>query len=289
MIYQMIFFTQLKSILNSSIKFIPKPLQPREYQKDMIDETLIHFSNNDRGQIESACGTGKTLTSYWIHKNLDTNLTIVAVPSLFLLSQFYKDWANQMFLEAESAEFILVGSDADCDDIKYENNGLIITTDIETMTNIINDVTQNWYNNDNNKLVFDDKNQFSLSIARKLIIITTYQSSNNLIIALNTCHVEPDLLICDEAHKTVGQTTGKFGLLLDDKNIKIKKRLFVTATPKQFNGNIEEFEVLSMNDETWYGQTIYKYNTSDAIKDNYLTDYQIVTMYTDEIYIQKCN
>jgi predicted helicase len=157
------------------------------------------------------------------------------------------------------------------------------------MTNIINDVTQNWYNNDNNKLVFDDKNQFSLSIARKLIIITTYQSSNNLIIALNTCHVEPDLLICDEAHKTVGQTTGKFGLLLDDKNIKIKKRLFVTATPKQFNGNIEEFEVLSMNDETWYGQTIYKYNTSDAIKDNYLTDYQIVTMYTDEIYIQKCN
>ena len=63
----------------------------------------------------------------------------------------------------------------------------------------------------------------------------------------------------------------------------------MTATPKQFNGNIEEFEVLSMNDETWYGQTIYKYNTSDAIKDNYLTDYQIVTMYTDEIYIQKCN
>lgn len=266
------FFNELKSILIPKMKFTQMILKPRNYQNDMIRESIMHFRDHDRGQIESACGTGKTLTTYWINKNLFNNVMIVTVPSLFLLSQFYRDWANQMFSENIKAEFLLIGSDADCDDIEYENNGLIITTDIKEIARKI-------------YFVINDKHSNGKRY-RQLIIITTYQSSDKLIDALKICKVEPDLLICDEAHKTVGQTDGKFGLLLDDKNIKIRKRLFVTATPKQFNGNVEEFDILSMNDEKWYGKKIHTYNTSDAIIDKWLTDYQIVTMCTDDVYMQ---
>jgi predicted helicase len=265
------FFGELKSILIPSIKYTPVISTPRDYQKKMIAQSIMHFSDHDRGQIESACGTGKTLATYWADKHLFNHLTVVAVPSLFLLSQFYKDWAKQMSLENVKATFILVGSDADCDDVKFKNNGLLITTNVKDIVNGINNVIK-------------DKN-VSGKQYRKLVIITTYQSSYKLIDALNLCKVEPDLCIFDEAHKTVGQVNTQFSLLIDDNNIKIKKRLFVTATPKIFNGNVDDDNVLSMDDEKWYGGKIYTYNTYDAITNGYLTDYQIVTMYTDDGYI----
>lgn len=257
------FFRVVESKLIPTIKFKPIPLVPRDYQKEMIHETMKYFTEYDRGIIESACGTGKTLTTYWIHKKLMSNLTIVAVPSLFLLSQFYKDWTKQMSLEGTRSNYILVGSQADSGDTAYENNGLLITTDPDELTGRIHSV-----------------------IKGGLIIITTYQSSDKLILALTRLNIEPNLCIFDEAHKTVGQTNAQFSLLLDDDNIKIRKRLFVTATPKIYNGNVDDDNMLSMDNETWYGKTIYTYNTSNAIKDGFLSDYQLVTMYTDDVYIQ---
>jgi len=257
------FFDELKSILIPSVKFVPIPLTPRNYQEIMIRETKDYFTKYDRGIIESACGTGKTLTTYWVYQQLRCSLTIIAVPSLFLLSQFYGDWNKQMNLEKKKANYILVGSQADYDKDEYENNGLLITTNPKELINEIKPI-----------------------IGNPLIIITTYQSSDKLITALKQLKVEPDLCIFDEAHKTVGQTDTQFNLLLDDKNIKIKKRLFVTATPKIYNGNIEDDNMMSMDDEKWYGKKIHTYNTSDAIRNGYLSDYQIVTMYTDNTYIQ---
>lgn len=64
------FFAELKSILISSIKFVPIIPIPRYYQNKMITQSFMHFNDHDRGQIESACGTGKTLTTYWINKHL---------------------------------------------------------------------------------------------------------------------------------------------------------------------------------------------------------------------------
>src|SRR3989304_8824153 len=83
----------------------------------------------------------------------------------------------------------------------------------------------------------------------KIIVITTYQSSDKLIkgIALTgfTTFNIP-LCIFDEAHKTVGYMNKQFGLLLDDTNLKIQKRLFMTATPKIYYGNNDNENILSM-------------------------------------------
>lgn len=265
------FFDKLRSVLIPTVKFNPVVPMPRAYQEDMIKKARTHFVVEDRGKIEAACGTGKTLTTYWINQKLFNKITVVAVPSLFLLSQFYKDWTKQMYLENKRASYILVGSDADCDDVKFENNGLIVTTSPQEIADKINHIRKT--------------ERISHKSFYRIIIITTYQSSDKLIAGLKLANVWPDLCIFDEAHKTVGQTGKQFNLLLDNANIKIKKRLFVTATPKVYNGNVEDDKVLSMDDEKWYGSTIAVYNTSDAIRDGFLVDYQIVTMYTDDNHI----
>ena len=40
--------------------------------------------------------------------------------------------------------------------------------------------------------------------------------------------MEADLCIFDEAHKTVGKKNNQFGLLLTDRYVGIKKRMFMT-------------------------------------------------------------
>lgn len=64
-----------------------------------------------RGYIEMACGSGKSLTSYWIDKSLNNKKTVVFVPSLYLLSQFYSDWINQSYAEGCKIKYLLVGSE----------------------------------------------------------------------------------------------------------------------------------------------------------------------------------
>ncbi|MCJ7637061.1 MAG: DEAD/DEAH box helicase family protein, partial [Nitrososphaeraceae archaeon] len=261
------FFEELKSILLSK-SYKSNPLKARDYQSLIIKETVKHFKTNDRGYLSMICGSGKTLTSCFIDDAMKNKITIATVPSLYLLSQFANDWNKQKSLENNKCNFILVGSDADIDEMKYDNNGLIVTTDPETIFNNIS--------------VIKKKNTNS-----KIIIITTYQSSNKLIEALIKLKIIPDLCIFDEAHKTVGQLGKQFNLLLDDKNIKIKKRLFMTATPKMYSGTIDNEKVLSMDDEKWYGKQICSYNASDAIKDGHLCDYKIISMLTNDEYIEK--
>ncbi len=253
-------------ILNKKIN-LNMPLYPRNYQTDAIHISYDYFKENNRGTIEMACGTGKTITMYWINDSLHSKLTIVAVPSIYLLSQTFKEWVLQNIRDGTNKKFILVGSDADIenDDGEYEVNGILITTDSNEIQQSVNKY---------------------IGKCDGLIILSTYQSSNVLIDALNTMNIVPDLLICDEAHKTVGNVSKKFGLLLDDNNLKINKRLFMTATPKIFNGDSDD-DIMSMDNKEWYGIKYFTYNTYNAIMDGNLADYRIVTMLTDSEYIKQ--
>lgn len=259
------FFDELKTVLLSvKTPYIPNISKPRPHQQNAIKSLLKHYDNNNRGYITMICGSGKTLTAYWFDKEMNNNLTVVAVPSLYLLSQFYDNWSKQTVLENYKINYILVGSDSDVAEIEYDNNGLIITTNPnEIITNIK-----------------------SLK-KEKIIIITTYQSSDKIIESLKELKRIPDLCIFDEAHKTVGQYDKQFSLLLDDKNLEIKKRLFMTATPKMYEGELDNEKILSMNDEKWYGKEVYSYSMSNAIKDNYLSKYELSTMVVDSKYIEK--
>ena len=66
------------------------------------------------------------------------------------------------------------------------------------------------------------------------VIFATYHSSP--VVGAGARGLPPiDIAIFDEAHKTIGLAGSAFGYALLDTNLNIKKRLFLTATPKHID------------------------------------------------------
>jgi superfamily II DNA or RNA helicase len=237
---------------DNKIKYVVK--KPFQHQKACILNCQFHFIDFNRAHVEMACGSGKTLTAYWIDKALLNKKTVIFVPSLYLLSQFYADWVNQSYAEGKQINYLLVGSDADVDEeTKYKSNGLFLYTDPAEIRKYIKNTNG------------------------KLVIISTYQSSDKLAEACK--NIEFDFGFFDECHKTVGQVGKKFTMMLTNKHMVIKKRLFMTATPKMYAGDLDNDEVISMDNKKFYGDKIFTYNTGEAIADKKLVDYQVLTIY----------
>jgi|688.fasta_scaffold23806_5 superfamily II DNA or RNA helicase len=247
------FFNNIRNYIeNKKIEY--NKILLRDYQIEFLAKTIKHFKDNDRGFASIACGTGKSIMSYYVDKFMFNNLTILFVPSLYLLSQIFKDWVRES-VEYKNIKFLLVGSDTDIDEKNYKSNGLMITTDYK----IIKEKIELYKNN-------------------KLIIISTYQSSNKLKDGLKNKTV--DLIIFDEAHKTVADNS-YFSYALDDKYIKAKKRLFVTATPKIYKSNddnIDDTKIVSMDNDKIYGKEIYNYNIRKGIDEKFLSEYEILAL-----------
>ena len=112
------------------------------------------------------------------------------------------------------------------------------------------------------------------------VVFSPYQSGIALAEEARNSSLTSDFAVMDEAHKTVGQKGSLFTHLLSDNNIKISKRLFMTATERRFKGDSDE--ILSMDQEEVYGQTIHLYAFKEAIEDGILSDYKVVTINVTE-------
>ncbi len=71
--------------------------KPRPHQTEAIKATKEYFSNpkNTRGKLIMACGTGKTYTSLKIMEALDPKITLFLAPSIALLSQTFREYAQE--------------------------------------------------------------------------------------------------------------------------------------------------------------------------------------------------
>ncbi|GHR13431.1 hypothetical protein VN0438_14270 [Helicobacter pylori] len=71
--------------------------KPRPHQIKAIEETKKYFSDpkNTRGKLIMACGTGKTYTSLKIMEALDPKITLFLAPSIALLSQTFREYAQE--------------------------------------------------------------------------------------------------------------------------------------------------------------------------------------------------
>ncbi|GAA8868544.1 hypothetical protein HpEKA13_08440 [Helicobacter pylori] len=101
-----------------------------------------------------------------------------------------------------------------------------------------------------------------------------------------------DLIICDEAHRTVGamyssnerDDKNAFTLCHSDTHIKAKKRLYMTATPKVYSESSKakakesDNVIYSMDDADTFGEEIYTLNFSKAIALDLLTDYKVIIL-----------
>src|SRR5690606_24600145 len=83
------------------------------------------------------------------------------------------------------------------------------------------------------------------SQSKFLVVFSTYQSIDVIIEAQKNGFYEFDLVVCDEAHRTTGATeAGKeasaFVKVHSDNNIKAKKRLYQTATPRIYGEDVKQ-------------------------------------------------
>ena len=75
----------------------PRPRKPHAHQRAAIRAAGDYFSRskNTRGRLIMPCGTGKSLTAFWIAEALKARSVVVAVPSLALIKQSLADWTRE--------------------------------------------------------------------------------------------------------------------------------------------------------------------------------------------------
>ncbi|MGL2493680.1 type ISP restriction/modification enzyme [Helicobacter pylori] len=252
--------------------------KPRPHQIEAIKATKEYFSDpkNARGKLIMACGTGKTYTSLKIMEALDSKITLFLAPSIALLSQTFREYAQE---KSEPFYASIVCSDdkvgksknEDNDDIKFSELPIKASTRLEDILSVYEKAQKE---------------------NKRFIIFSTYQSALRIKEAQEAGLNGIDLIICDEAHRTVGamystnerDDKNAFTLCHSDENIKAKKRLYMTATPKVYSESSKakakekDNVIYSMDDEEIFGEEIYTLNFERAIALDLLTDYKVIIL-----------
>ncbi|EMH35567.1 helicase protein [Helicobacter pylori GAM80Ai] len=228
-----------------------------------------------------ACGTGKTYTSLKIMEALNPKITLFLAPSIALLSQTFREYAQE---KSEPFYASIVCSDdktgqskknksknEDNDDIKFSELPLKPSTRLEDILSVYEKAQKE---------------------NKRFIIFSTYQSALRIKEAQEAGLGEIDLIICDEAHRTVGamystnerDDKNAFTLCHSDGNIKATKRLYMTATPKVYSESSKakakekDNVIYSMDDADIFGEEIYTLNFERAIALDLLTDYKVIIL-----------
>lgn len=232
-----------------------------------------------------ACGSGKTLVALRIAEAISPNGAILFLtPSISLLSQSLMDW------DADSQSplrIFSVCSDISADQRKRQNDPLHMplleikippTTDPQKLA----------------RAFHKDKHRNGLTV-----IFCTYQSLEVIHQAQSEKQENPlpilNLIICDEAHRTTGQTdpasskaeTKGFQRVHDASFIRAGKRLYMTATPRIYGDRAQrkaaakQILLASMDDEKLFGKNFYKLGFGAAIQRNILCNYQVIIQHVD--------
>ena len=248
-------------LANKPIKVTKR--KPRPHQRKAITAAEKYFKKTSRGKMIMPCGSGKSLAAFWIAERLEAKTIIVAVPSLALIKQSIQDWTREYLAYGIQPEWLAVCSDDSVGDVsKDEFVSSVYELGIETTTDK-SDVT-----------AFLIKR--SKGVPR--IIFTSYQSGPVLSKAVLKSRKKIDLLILDEAHKTVGDKEKRFSTLLADSNLPARKRLFMTATERVLAGSHKDERVYSMDDVKVYGEVFYQVTFKQAIEQGLISDYKILTV-----------
>jgi superfamily II DNA or RNA helicase len=240
----------------------PKPRSPKPHQRKAIAAAKAHFVRESaaRGRLIMPCGTGKSLAAYWIAEALKAKTILVAVPSLALIRQSLADWTLEFLAHGIKPDWLCVCSDESVGNLERDKFvGEVYELGLPTHT--------------------DPKEIAALlraSSSGPKIIFTTYQSSDKLALAARKARISFDLAILDEAHKTVGVRSKQFATLLRDNKVKVRRRLFMTATERVFRGNSDD--VLSMDNERDYGKCFFQMSYKEAIRQRIISDYKILTV-----------
>ena len=235
---------------------------PQPHQKEAVEKITAELQHASRTTAVMACGTGKTLVALWAAEAQEPQTVLVLVPSLALLSQTLPEWCKQSRW-GDRFRYLCVCSDASVDksvkndeyELKQSDLEFSVTTDAKQVESFL------------------AANQSGVNV-----ILSTYQSAE--VVAKGLKGTAIDFGVFDEAHKTTGPKEGLFAFGLSDKNILIKKRLFLTATPRHYDlrkrDKDGDFITVSMSDVTVYGRVSYRLSFSAAVAAGIIVPYKVI-------------
>jgi len=270
------YLDQAKALLEGK-PLIKEKKQLRPYQEQAVQSVLEGFKSHDRGKLIMPPGTGKTLVALRIAESFGVGkLILFLCPSIALLDQSIKAWFRDSELPIHA--YAVVSDKGVGRDDELNSRSLLsfpATTSAEELLRA-----------------------FRLEEDKLNVIFSTYQSLDVIKEAQQRGLPEFDLIICDEAHRTAGVSKREetnFKLVHSNENIKGKKRLYMTATPKVFDVGQEDKEkleenlvqIFDMNDEEIFGPTFFEYSFRRAIEEGYLSPYRIVVMTVDKKEVQE--
>ena len=252
-----------------------KPLL--DHQREAINAVKSEFEKADRTQLIMACGTGKTMTALRLADEFidESEILLFLAPSIALVNQSLREFYEQC--NKEFSAFVVcsdskVGNNDDEDEKTYELP-IAPTTDYAKLARHI---------------------EYALSKKQRVIIFSTYQSIEVIMSAQRVFNKEIKLAICDEAHRTVSAykksnetSESSFSKIHRNNNIKVAKRLYMTATPRVFKEKNESKEdkdltLFSMDDKNIYGKECYRLNFDKALELELLTDYKVIITLIDQ-------
>jgi predicted helicase len=241
--------------------FAPTRKEPLPHQLAALEDILAGLEEHDRVTAVMACGTGKTLVSLWLAERRKAKRILVLVPSLALIRQTLHEWLKET--EWEAPRFLAVCSDPT---VAQGADALVVhqkDLDFPVTTNV------------------DEVRAFLAASGEDVgIIFSTYQSGH--VVGKAARGMDPfDLAIFDEAHKTGGREGAKFGFALEDRNIRIAKRVFLTATPRHYDVRKRDKEgdkalVYSMDVPATYGPIVHTLSFAEAAERDIICNYRII-------------
>jgi predicted helicase len=241
--------------------FTPKRKKPLPHQSEALEAILAGLDEHDRVTAVMACATGKTLVALWLAERKNAERILVLVPSLMLVRQTLHEWLKET--DWEQPRFIAVCSDPT---VRRGVDPMIV------------------HQRDLDFPVTTDKAEVREFLAAPgdavQIVFSTYDSAHVVGEACRGINAF-DLGIFDEAHKTAGREGAKCGFALEDGNLPIEKRVFLTATPRHYDLRKKDKEgdkglVYSMDQPATYGPFVYTLSFAKAAERGIICNYKII-------------
>lgn len=250
-------FKRIEELIYSKQVLKKEKIQLDPYQEEAVHAVLDKLKTDSRTQLIMPCGSGKTIVSQRIVEQWEgANVILILVPNLQLLNDTFENYFENTAWE--TFPYICVGS-------KVVDGSAYDQVDVDLKELPFQSCTTP-----------DPIKKFLGRDLEKKVIFSTYHSLPVVSKALDKQDV--DIAIFDEAHNTASKDGNHWTFGLKDKNIRIKKRVFLTATPRKSalrRKNEDDMrQVFSMHDPSVYGKIAYKLTFRTAAY-----DYEVICKY----------
>jgi len=249
---------------------------PRDYQKKIIDKSIIYFQEHNKGILLLMCGLGKTLISLWIAQKINSNSILIGVPNKPLLKQ----WENLINILFKDIPYLIVSDGINIENISLflENNPIkcIIITTYSSTHKVYKAAQYTKYAFD--MKILDEVHHLTSNnidftkTTRKYIEIFNIQSKKQLSLTATLKQLESnnedDIIISNDDVKFFGEIIDKKSLLWSiNENIICDYVIQTIITDKdKFNEETQKVNITDKNDKRLY---LSAFSALKSISDGY--------------------